>query len=261
MVVQKHLHDALLYPYHIARRGLVLPFGIAVVIGLQQRIGKVGLKYTAAEYSKVKRPFIHHSKIKQRSKITKKNMTLNEFNRLLAQKKKELDHLMRRTLPVKVGAMANAHYQDNIRQRQGFLNNGLKEWPKTRRQQSGSKSAAANYGALLSSRMHLYRSIKYVPSAYRVKVSNDLIYAPLHNWGGTVSPTVTPKMRRFAWAKHYKEAGKDKKKDTMWKRLALTKKTKLNIRIPQRQFLGESKELTEQIRQKMDSEIHNILNK
>ncbi|MDR1518192.1 MAG: phage virion morphogenesis protein [Dysgonamonadaceae bacterium] len=188
-------------------------------------------------------------------------MNVTEFSRLLAQKRRELDKLMRRTLPVKVGAMAKAHYQDNIRERQGFLNGGLQPWQKTKRQTSGGRSAASNYGALQSSRNHLLSSIKYVPDAYRVVVSNDLKYAPVHNWGGTVQPTVTPKMRKFAWAKHYKEAGADKKKDTMWKRLALTKKTKLNIRIPQRQFLGESQELNAQIQQKMDSEVRNIINK
>ena len=45
-----------------------------------------------------------------------------------------------------------------------------------------------------------------------------------------------------------------------WKRLALTKKKKLRIRIPQRQFLGESRELSEKIDQKMENEIRNILN-
>lgn len=203
-------------------------------------------------------------------------MNLQEFNRLLAQKRRELDNLMRRKLPVKVGNMAKSHYQDNIRERQGFLNNGVKKWDKTKRQQSGSVSAAANYGALQSSRNYLYGSIKYTPSDYRVKVANDLVYAPTHNWGGTVSPNVTQKMRKFAWANYFKEAGiqktdsKETKKDkaddapekaNKWKRLALTKKTKLNIKIPQRQFLGESKELNDEIRKTMDSEIRNILSK
>jgi len=188
-------------------------------------------------------------------------MNLNELSSLLAQKRKELDHLMRRTLPITVGNMAKGHYQENIRVRQGFLNGGVHKWPKTKRQLSGGKSAASNYGALQSSSLRLYDKIKYVPSAYKVTVSNSLKYAPVHNWGGTVSPTVTPKMRRWAWAKHYEEAGADKKKDTMWKRLALTKKSKLNIHIPQRQFLGESRELDEQIHQKTDSEVRNILNK
>lgn len=51
-----------------------------------------------------------------------KKMTLNELTRLLTQKRKELDTLMRRKLPVKVGAMAKSHYQDNIRVHQGFRN-------------------------------------------------------------------------------------------------------------------------------------------
>jgi phage gpG-like protein len=186
-------------------------------------------------------------------------MTLQEYKQFLTSKRTELEDLMRRKLPVKVGNMAKAHYQDNFRQ-EGFTNGGVHPWQKTKRQQSGSTSAASNYGALLSSRKHLYGSIKYIPSDYKVVVSNDLKYAPVHNWGGTLNPTVTAKMRKFAWAKHYEEAGADKKKDTMWKRLALTKKTKLSIRIPQRQFLGESKELSEQIRQLAESEIRNVLN-
>jgi phage gpG-like protein len=205
-------------------------------------------------------------------------MNLQDFSRLLAQKRKELDRLMRRTLPVKVGAMAKAHYQDNIRVRQGFLNGGVQPWPKTRRQLSGGQGAAANYGPLLSGRKHLYSSIQYTPSDYRVVVANDLKYAPVHNWGGTTSPTVTAKMRKFAWAMYYQTAGKKKtgkkirekaqaenaRLDTeanKWKALALTRKSKLNIRIPQRQFLGESKKLDEQVRQTMDSEVRNILNK
>jgi phage gpG-like protein len=185
-------------------------------------------------------------------------MNVSEFNRLWASKEKEWDEALRRTLPVKVGVMAQAHYQDNIRVRQGFLNDGVHKWPKTKRQLSGSKSAASNYGALQSSSMNLYNSIKHVPSAYKVTVSSNLKYAAVHNWGGAVQPTVTPKMRKWAWAKHYEEAGADKKKDTMWKRLALTKKSRLNIRIPQRQFLGESRELNQQIQQKIDNEIRKI---
>lgn len=45
-----------------------------------------------------------------------------------------------------------------------------------------------------------------------------------------------------------------------WKRLALTKKKKLRIKIPQRQFIGESRELSEKIDRKMENEIRNILN-
>lgn len=45
-----------------------------------------------------------------------------------------------------------------------------------------------------------------------------------------------------------------------WRNMALTPKKKLHIRIPQRQFMGESEELNRRIREKVDQEITNILN-
>lgn len=120
----------------------------------------------------------------------------------------------------------------------------------------------------------LFGAIKYVPGDGKVKVGNDLVYAPANNWGGTLHPTVTPRMRRFAWAKYYQAGGGQKKgtegkKSTeneeppeaiKWKKLALTKKEKLDVKIPQRQFLGESTELTEKIANKTETEVRKILN-
>ena len=186
--------------------------------------------------------------------------------------------MMRRRMPVVAGRMAKDHFQDNFR-KGGFVNGGLHPWAKAKRLSPGGTDAASQYGTLLSGRNHLFNSIKYIPSDYRVKVANDVVYAPLHNWGGSVSVTVTERMRRFAWAKFYKASGKARKVATkqkngrkgaavgqtanpqasFWKNLALTKKKKLDIRIPQRQFLGESKELTEKINERIEKEIRNIL--
>lgn len=195
-------------------------------------------------------------------------MNIKDFSASLKAKQKELDTLMRRELPIKVGRMAKDHYQDNFR-KGGFVNGGLQRWPQTKRQNSGSKSAAAGYGPLLSRRNHLFLSVKYTPGDYRVRVANDVEYAPLHNWGGETHPTVTPRMRKFAWAMYYKAVGKRKKGKTrqgelppeagMWKGLALTRKKKLKVKIPQRQFIGESTELNKQIRQIVEAEIRNIL--
>lgn len=206
-------------------------------------------------------------------------MDIKDFAKQAERKRKELDDMMRRRMPVIAGRMAKDHFQDNFR-RGGFVNGGLHLWPKARRLSSGGTDAASQYGTLLSGRNHLYNSIKYMPSDYRVKVANDVVYAPVHNWGGSVSVSVTERMRRFAWAKFYKASGKTAKAATgqkkgrkvgkkqqaanpqasFWKGLALTKKKKLDIRIPQRQFLGESKELTEKINERIEKEIRNILN-
>lgn len=203
-------------------------------------------------------------------------MQIKDFAKLVEQKRKELDEMMRRRMPVIAGRLAKDHFQDNFR-RGGFVNGGLHPWPKAQRLASGGTDAASQYGTLLSGRNHLFNSIKYMPSDYRVKVVNELSYAPLHNWGGTVHPTVTDKMRKWAWRQFYKSAGlrKNSSKKTkseklkaaaanpqaqMWKRLALTRKKKLDIRIPQRQFLGESEELTAKINERLEKEIRNILN-
>lgn len=205
-------------------------------------------------------------------------MDIKEFSILIKAKRRELDGLMRHTMPVITGRMAKDHFQDNFR-KGGFVNNGLHPWKTARRLDGGGGRAGDKYGTLLSGRNHLFSSVKYTPSDYRVKVSNDLVYASVHNFGGTVHPTVTPRMRRFAWARYYKAMGKagkaaagKKRKNgetnetetnaeaLLWKKLALTPKTKLDIKIPQRQFLGESRELSEKIAEKQEKEIRNILN-
>ena len=194
----------------------------------------------------------------------------------MEKERKALEKFLRREMPVIAGRMAQDHFQNNFRLG-GFVNGGLHPWPKAKRLSSGGTGAASNYGTLLSGRNHLFKSIKYIPSDYRVKISNDVIYAPIHNWGGSVSVTVTDRMRRFAWAK-YRETSGETKKNTgkksrgkatskrptnpqaqMWKGLALTKKKKLSIRIPQRQFIGESEELNEKIEKKITEKIFNIL--
>ena len=200
-------------------------------------------------------------------------MDIKDFSELIKSQSRELDKLMRRQLPIKVGRMAKDHYQENFRQG-GFVNGGLQKWPVTKRQLSGSTRAPASYGPLLSGRNHLFSSIKYVPGDYRVMVSNDLPYAAIHNQGGTISTTVTPKMRRFAWYMYYNTSGsspkgqKVKKKSPaqsaspqaeFWRNLALTRKQKLTVKIPKRQFIGKSEELTKSINEKIEQEITNVL--
>lgn len=203
-------------------------------------------------------------------------MDIKEFSKLIRAKQKELDTLMRRKMPIRVGNMAKRHFQDNFR-KSGFVDGGLHPWPKTKRQLSGGTSAASQHGPLLSNRNHLFSATRYEASDYRVKVLNDVPYASVHNWGGKTSPTVTPKMRRFAWAMYYQAGGKSGRgtkgrKSTekhqskelspeaqMWRGLALTKKTKLKVKIPQRQFIGQSRELEERIHADIEAQVESIL--
>lgn len=203
-------------------------------------------------------------------------MDIKEFSKLIRTKQKEIDVLMRRKMPIRVGNMAKRHFQDNFR-KSGFVDGGLHPWPKTKRQLSGGTSAASQHGPLLSNRNHLFNAVRYVPGDYRVKIVNDVPYAPIHNWGGETNPTVTPKMRRFAWAMYYQTGGKPSSKTKgrksadkgsnealspeakMWRALALTKKTKLKVKIPQRQFIGQSRELEERIHADIETQIESVL--
>lgn len=202
-------------------------------------------------------------------------MDIKEFAQLIKQKGNELSTFMQDKMPVIAGRLAKDHYQDNFR-KGGFVDKGLKKWPAAKRLGSGGKSAASNYGTLLSGRNHLFSSVSYTPGKARVRVYNGAPYASTHNYGETVEPTVTPKMRRFAWAKYYeagggkKKAGKGKRKGKnaaasesdeaqFWKNFALTKKKKLSIKMPERKFLGESEALNNKIIEKQDNEIRKIL--
>lgn len=187
-------------------------------------------------------------------------MDIQEFNRRIHQSRQQLDDLMRRKMPVLAGNIAKRHIEEDFR-KGGFTHNGFHPWQETRRQRSGGSGADSQYGPLLSGRNHLARSIEYAPGDGQVTVFTRVPYAPIHNRGGTVHPTVTPKMRRFFWAQHYREAGEDKQKDTFWKRLALTKKQKLTVHIPQRPFMGSEPgpELAGKVRDKLEQEIEKII--
>jgi len=213
-------------------------------------------------------------------------MNIQQINRQIERQARQIAELANTKLPRMAGKMAKDFFDDSFR-KGGFTNGGFKAWPATKRQLQGGKSASSKYGPLLSQHPHLSRSIGYRAGSAEVLIYNDVPYASIHNEGGTVQPTVTPKMRKYAWARYYEETGQKKKKkgakaDTKtkkktdkkktdkpkkqappeaqkWKALALTKKKKLKVKIPQRQFIGPSKELEELIQKKIETEIEKII--
>jgi phage gpG-like protein len=170
-------------------------------------------------------------------------------------------------MPVIVGQTAVSHFKNNFQQ-SGFVNSGLHPWKPSKRIGTGS-GAGSNYKTLLSGRNHLMNSIRYIPGDAQVTVTNKVVYASVHNEGGVIQshPTVTKKMRKFAWAKFYEITGGAQAGVPVpaaaqkWRAMALTKKTKLDIHtlMPKRQFMGESKELNDKIRAKFESKLSEIL--
>lgn len=184
-------------------------------------------------------------------------MTPSEFEKKTQAHASELERFINDQLPRRIGKMAVDHFKDNFR-KGGFVNNGLKVWDKPKRFSETGKSAGSRYGTLLSARNELFNSINYSAKNGLITISSDKEYSQIHNEGGEVNNTIaiTPKMRKFAWAKNY-ETGDDK-----WKGLALTQKETIHVQftMPKRQFIGESAELNSEIIEMVETQISKILN-
>jgi len=145
----------------------------------------------------------------------------------------------------------------------GFTDTSFKQWA-GKQSPLGGKKLMYNTGALMQSIQ------KTEESTQRVVVSSDTAYSEIHNDGGTV--TVTAQMKKFWWAQYYKFAGKPRTttrrgrqsnsagnrrlnaKAEYCKRMALMK-VGSKIKIPQRQFIGESQTLMNELDQKLHTKI------
>ncbi len=192
-----------------------------------------------------------------------------ELERKIERMRRDIEREVNDELPRKVGIVAVNHFKQNFREG-GFVDGGVKPWKRTQRQNGNGTDA--KYPPLTSRRDHLMRSIQSQPGRGEVAITNPVPYAAIHNEGGTVEtgPTVTDKMRKMAWRKCYSLAGVRKggrlprelpPEAAKWRALALTKKTRLRIRanIPQRRFMGESRELREKINKLITESINKIL--
>lgn len=184
-------------------------------------------------------------------------MDAKKLSQALMKCKDDIIKEVNNNLPRKIGVMAVNHFRDNFR-RGGFVNGGLQPWQKTRRQIDDGSPLSP----LTSRRNHLMSSTTSVPGIGMVTIRNDVPYAVIHNDGGTIDthPTVTPRLRKFAWYKFYSLSANRSEEDpqaNMWKAIALTKKQTLHVHgtMPQRQFIGESAELIS----KFDKLIHKAI--
>ncbi|OJV19878.1 MAG: hypothetical protein BGO30_07315 [Bacteroidetes bacterium 41-46] len=189
-------------------------------------------------------------------------MTPEEFFKKIKNNLGEIKRFIDRDMPRVAGKLAVDHYKDSFRN-QGFTDKTLAKWQPSKRTLYPDRHASSQYGTLLSARNELMEAITYRAGLGFTIILNDKEYAEIHNEGGPVNinVTVTPKMRKFAWAKHF-SAEKDSEEAAKWKGMALTKKSMLNIKftMPQRQFIGESEKLNTRIADKVEEKITNLLN-
>lgn len=109
--------------------------------------------------------------------------------------------------------------------------------------------------AVMSKTEALKNSIEIIsatPERIEVGVNEALPYSDIHNTGGTITVTVTDKMRKFFWFVYIsmtKGSAHISIPDHVlkWKKMALSKNETMTIHIPQRQYIGESYTLDQQI--------------
>lgn len=124
---------------------------------------------------------------------------------------------------------------------------------------AGWKRTDKRTGSTLLSSGNLMNSIRPSEvSRNRVVISagNEHVgYARIHNEGGEI--TVTKAMKKFFWAMYYRYGGKGREAER-WKSYALKKEGSV-IRIPQRQYMGDSSEMFDTIIQRINTYIQNKL--
>lgn len=135
-------------------------------------------------------------------------------------------------LPKAAGNTALNLFKDSWR-RGGFIDRRLERWPKRKPQ------AGRNSRALLVKSGALRRSLRMRAGTDYFEIYSESKYAKAHNEGATITQKVTDRQRRYFWAMYYKELKyKGASQASVWKGMALS--DTLVIKIPKRQFMGES---------------------
>ena len=92
-------------------------------------------------------------------------MNIQEFNRRILQKQKQLSDLMRRKMPVIAGNIAKRHIEEDFR-KGGFTDNGFHKWQETKRQKREPVPATARcfpVGAIWQGASNIHREIDKLP--------------------------------------------------------------------------------------------------
>lgn len=157
-------------------------------------------------------------------------MNEQEFLKHITDCAAEIQKSMSRTMPIKAGRIAKDLFQENFL-KGGFVDGGLHEWQPSKRLGTKNdegevvgkaKGAKGEYKTLMSGRNNLFNSIEYRIDDSGVVIENRVPYAAVHNEG--------------------LHSGRGK-----------------GFTMPQRQFIGDSKELDEAIEDMIENELTKIL--
>jgi phage gpG-like protein len=135
-----------------------------------------------------------------------------------------------------VANQALKFFQDSF-EKEGFTDINFIPW--VQRLSTESDHPLLNDTGTLKNSLHISQQ---TPDRIEIETDQALPYAEIHNTGGTIKVVVTEKMKKYFWAMYIET------KQERFKFMALMKVGKeLNLRIPQRQFIGNSHTLNEEL--------------
>ncbi len=184
-------------------------------------------------------------------------------------KAKKLDRAMRNDIPRVIGEEHKNGFRRSFRQ-QKFYDYGGRSWPNPDRTDNSTPFPPPTRSHLTRDTLigkagaggsGLQDSFKVRIDPKYIRILNTKPYAGIHNEGGSVTVTVTEKMRKFAWAMYYKAKKRGARNYESWKGLALTNKRQITVKIPQRKFMGHSRRLDDDVDSEIDKELDQIFYK
>lgn len=153
-------------------------------------------------------------------------------------------------LPDEIAAVAVNFSKERFRD-QAWLDETKHPWKPRKRPRKGGKKRSQT---LLVDTVRLKKSIRRISvSPHRVIIGTDVPYASIHNYGGTITGTFNVRAhtvkahRRRAYTRTRAGRTERIKAQTVKFHPVASHSRKVNTRIPQRQFLGESYTLIRRI--------------
>lgn len=160
----------------------------------------------------------------------------------------------KKRLPRFVGVLAVNFFKENFT-RQGFAHQPFIKWKERKVYLKKEKSQRST----LIKTSALRRSIRIIQTSQnKVQVGTMLPYAQIHNEGGTIVQKPTFKQRiYFSYLAESAYMSGDTSLGNMYSAFSTAKK--LTIKIPKRQFIGNSQTLNNNIAEQIEARLKQIL--
>ncbi|MCD6017272.1 MAG: phage virion morphosis family protein [Bacteroidetes bacterium] len=175
-----------------------------------------------------------------------KNNQANKLKKFLKDHKQAVEEFV-----VVMGVEAKNHFVRNFN-RQGFLDEAVDPWQKRKNKRGSGRGILIKTG-------DLKRSIRIIrKSRNGVTIGSDLPYAKIHNEGGSISKSARNATLNFKIKSNGSSRFAKAKNANFQQDVHIGKHT---IRMPKRQFIGHSGQLTRKLALMLRAEIRKVFNR